>query len=80
MTSPQANRLVLSMGSLRFGMHLKIKKNLKGQDQKCIINLWFTLEGSREKMEGTVEGEDESHQKQTQNVKGKEIFMIGKFG
>lgn len=26
MTSPQANRLVLSMGSLRFGMHLKIKK------------------------------------------------------
>lgn len=31
-------------------------------------------------MEGTVEGEDESHQKQTQNVKGKEVFMMGKFG
>lgn len=31
-------------------------------------------------MEGTVEGEDENHQKRTQNVKGKEVFMMGKFG
>lgn len=75
---PQANRLVLSLRLLRYDMHLQL------HCQEYIINLWkelkFTLEGSGEKMEETVEGEDESHQKQTQHVKGKEAFLMCYFG